>query len=179
MKKLILIFLISIYFNGFSQESNFYKLDGTILASGEGKSINNIHQEYFSDVEMIKVYHDTDNNKECNGYDIIYKKYTQTPLFILGAFPKEKHLKKCIDKSKFNVVSDYSGYSFKSDLDNMIENQKSKEYVVSIFGNPQRETIDKEKGSEIVIYNYNKYYGTVKFDLVFVNNTLNRYILTN
>lgn len=173
--QILILTIFFICFNGYSQNGNFYKLDGTIIAKSEGKSINNIVNEYFNNIEMVNTYFGSDDSN-CQGYEIIFKKYTETPLFVLGLFPKrKKKLKKCIEG--YNVIETYSGYSFKNDLDEMIDNETSKEQIIKIFGNPQSETIDKEKGSEIVIYNYNKFYGTVRFDLIFVNNILNRYIL--
>ncbi|GGD19927.1 hypothetical protein [Hyunsoonleella pacifica] len=177
IKSLIVSLIVLVSLNSYSQDCNFYKLDGTVISKCDNVSINSIVEKFFNDVRMIQVFSGKDN-KNCKDYDIIFQKYTETPLFLLGEFPKnKKKLKKCIES--YNVLEAYYDSSFKFDLNQMIKSKRNKEYVKSVFGNPNRTTVDKNFDSEIIIYNYNKYYGTVKFDLIFINNVLTRYIFSN
>lgn len=172
MKKIILILFCTTF--AYSQESKFYSLEGKILSNTINKSINNISQERFSNIEMIHVYANNDN-KNCNGYQVVFKKYSETPLFVIGQFPKsKKKLNKCIDD--YNVLTLYDGVDFKNDLNKMVKEKASSEDVIKIFGNTYTETLDHTDEGDLVILNYTKFYGTVKFDLVFFNDELIRYI---
>ncbi|WP_142783398.1 hypothetical protein [Changchengzhania lutea] len=174
MKRILLFFVIPFFilssFVSYCQNEGFYYPNGDLISKNIDQSINSILELHFPDINQITVH-----SKSCDNYEVVFKKFTETTLFVLGEFPKSKRsLKKCIEA--YNVINDYSRESFKSTLDDLIEKSEGSKQVFNIFGNPQRETIYKELGSEITIYNYNKYYGTVKFDLIFENDKLIRYI---
>lgn len=171
--KALFILLISTSFIINAQGPAFYDIEGKLIENNINTSINEVVSNNFKNIDFIDVFYS--ENKNCEGYEVVFKKFTEKPLFIFGKMPKNKRkLNKCIEK--YNVISVFSGFSFKNDLDSMINDQISPEKASTIFGNAWTETLDKEAGSEILIYNYNKYYGTVKFDLIFHNNKLSRYI---
>lgn len=160
-----------LFINLATGQNSFFLPDGTNLNS-EKKSITDIKEEYFSDVLFTDLFIGPD--KSCEGYQIMFQKYTNKVLLITGSFPKAKKLNKCVNT--YNQIKPFVN-DLEKDLDYMIEYKFNKEEIINVFGSPYSKTIDNDGEYKFKIFNYNKYYGAVKFDLIFNENQLVRYII--
>ena len=168
--KYLIAFLIT--FNCFAQ-SSFYYPDGTVIKMPEGQtSINDVLRVHFPNVELTNIYF---GEGKCDDVTIIFKKYTENPLFVNGPIKKERQIKKCAEG--FNIFTVYNESNLKSDLNSFISDQRDTDYIKGVFGYPRNKTIDTDQTGEIEVYNYRPYYDIRDFDLVFVDGILARYVI--
>lgn len=154
------------------QAQGFYDTNLKLIKNSNGVSISEFFEKKYSQNILYEVYQGNDC-KECSGYSVVFKKYSTEPLFIIGTPPKkDKHLSKCI--ASYNVFRTYAD-SFDSDLKLLVSDKVGPEVLKSLFGNQYKETIDYVEGSELKIWNYNKFGGAMSFDLIFENQVLTGY----
>ena len=70
-------------------------------------SINDVLRVHFPDVELTNTYF---GEGKCVDLSIIFKKYTEKPLFLNGPFKKERQINKCAEG--FNIFTVYNESNF-------------------------------------------------------------------
>ncbi len=157
MKKLLLITLFFISNSINAKNLQYYYIDGTEIfdTTNNPKPPKFIMDNYFSDTKffynhsVIKSFYD--NSNETGILAIVYKEFTNIPVFIIGNSPKKEDIQKTIKTFDYNKYIKNGDFEYK--LKTYTKDEKlSKTDILKIFGKPKNEMITKEFSS--LMYDY-------------------------